>query len=61
VTRIDGYLVFGAAETVVGLTDAFEPTSDQRGLYVPTPMARRMTGIAIGPKPQRVVTLARAR
>ena len=61
VTRADGYLVLGAAETVVGLTDAFEPKSDQRGLYVQTPIARRTAGIAIGRKPQRVVTFARAR
>jgi chemotaxis protein methyltransferase CheR len=37
----DGFLVLGAAETVVGLTDAFRPMTDQRGLYVPnTPVAR---------------------
>jgi chemotaxis protein methyltransferase CheR len=31
----DGYLVLGAAETVVGLTSAFKPMPDRRGLYVP--------------------------
>ena len=31
----DGFLVLGAAETVVGLTDAFKPAPDRRGLYVP--------------------------
>jgi chemotaxis protein methyltransferase CheR len=29
----DGFLVLGAAETVVGLTDAFRPMPDKRGLY----------------------------
>ena len=29
----DGYLVLGAAETVVGLTEAFKPLSDRRGVY----------------------------
>jgi len=31
----DGFLVLGAAETVVGLTDAFKPHPDKRGLYRP--------------------------
>jgi chemotaxis protein methyltransferase CheR len=35
VTERDGYLVLGAAETVVGLTEAFKPVTDRRGLYAP--------------------------
>ncbi|OCK56086.1 protein-glutamate O-methyltransferase CheR [Bradyrhizobium sp. LMTR 3] len=31
----DGFLVLGAAETVVGLTDVFKPFPDRRGLYRP--------------------------
>jgi len=31
----DGFLVLGAAETVVGLTDTFRPIPDRRGLYKP--------------------------
>jgi chemotaxis protein methyltransferase CheR len=31
----DGFLVLGAAETVVGLTDAFRPLPERRGLYRP--------------------------
>ncbi|CCD91810.1 Chemotaxis protein methyltransferase [Bradyrhizobium sp. ORS 375] len=32
----DGFLVLGAAETVVGLTDVFKPLTDRRGLYRPS-------------------------
>jgi chemotaxis protein methyltransferase CheR len=31
----DGFLVLGAAETVVGLADSFKPHPDRRGLYRP--------------------------
>jgi chemotaxis protein methyltransferase CheR len=37
----DGFLVLGAAETVVGLTGAFKPMADKRGLYVPNTLAAR--------------------
>jgi chemotaxis protein methyltransferase CheR len=34
-TESDGFLVLGAAETVVGLTDVFKPFPDRRGVYRP--------------------------
>jgi len=37
----DGYLILGAAETVVGLTEAFKPIPDKRGLYQPHVAAAR--------------------
>jgi chemotaxis protein methyltransferase CheR len=33
----DGMLMLGAAESVVGITDAFRPFPDKRGLYQPNP------------------------
>jgi chemotaxis protein methyltransferase CheR len=38
----DGYLILGAAETVVGLTDSFKPIPDRRGLYAPNGAARHV-------------------
>jgi chemotaxis protein methyltransferase CheR len=35
----DGFLVLGAAETVVGLTTGFSPYPERRGLYHPSPAA----------------------
>ncbi|HEY5305832.1 MAG TPA: protein-glutamate O-methyltransferase CheR [Pseudolabrys sp.] len=37
----DGFLVLGAAETVIGLTGAFKPMADRRGLYVPNTAAAK--------------------
>lgn len=34
----DAYLALGAAETVVGLTDRFQPIAEHRGLYAPNPL-----------------------
>jgi chemotaxis protein methyltransferase CheR len=35
VLEADGVLALGAAESVVGITDAFKPYPDRRGLYRP--------------------------
>jgi chemotaxis protein methyltransferase CheR len=36
----DGFLALGGAETVVGLTRAFKPIADRRGLYAPQPAGK---------------------
>ena len=38
VVEPDGTLMLGAAESVVGITDAFRPYPDRRGLYQPNPV-----------------------
>lgn len=50
VMTTDGFMVLGAAETVVGLTDAFKPVPDKRGLYSPSAGAAAggSTGTAAG-------------
>jgi chemotaxis protein methyltransferase CheR len=40
-TEADGYLVLGAAETVVGLTEVFKPNNERRGLYLPNAAATK--------------------
>jgi chemotaxis protein methyltransferase CheR len=45
----DGFLVLGAAETVVGLTEVFKPHPERRGLYRPN-----------GARPTPAMTLAAA-
>jgi chemotaxis protein methyltransferase CheR len=41
----DGFLALGAAETVVGLTDALKPHPERRGIYRPS-IARAMPALA---------------
>ena len=43
----DGFLVLGAAETVVGLTDAFKPVPERRGLYRPSGARPVAAGLAM--------------
>jgi chemotaxis protein methyltransferase CheR len=45
----DGMLMLGAAESVVGITDAFRPCPDKRGLYQPNP-TRGGAGASFGLK-----------
>src|SRR5262249_36510748 len=53
ITERDGYLVLGAAETVVGLTESFKPVNDRRGLYTPNgPLVPK------APPPLRIVASA---
>jgi chemotaxis protein methyltransferase CheR len=53
----DGVLLLGAAESVVGISDAFRPYPDRRGLYRPN--ADRAARAGVMPQALKVVALAR--
>jgi len=46
----DGFLVLGAAETVVGLTDAFKPVPGKRGLFQKKQAVQAGTGSVASPR-----------
>ncbi|OKO82044.1 protein-glutamate O-methyltransferase CheR [Bradyrhizobium sp. AS23.2] len=55
----DGFLVLGAAETVVGLTDTFRPIPDRRGLYKPNDQrAAAAPRPALASAPPRMAVMA---
>ncbi|QOZ06466.1 protein-glutamate O-methyltransferase CheR [Bradyrhizobium sp. CCBAU 51765] len=55
----DGFLVLGAAETVVGLTDTFRPIPERRGLYKPNdPRAAAAKPVLAGAAPRMAAAMA---
>jgi chemotaxis protein methyltransferase CheR len=42
----DGFMMLGAAESVVGITDAFKPHPERRGLYRPNAARAKRAGAA---------------
>jgi len=59
--EVDGVLALGAAESVVGITDAFKPYPDRRGLYRPnaTRGVRTVVASMIQPALKLVASAAR--
>jgi chemotaxis protein methyltransferase CheR len=56
VVEADGFMVLGAAESVVGISDAFKPYPDRRGLYRPNAVRAVKPGMA--GMPHRAAALA---
>lgn len=57
VVASDGYLVLGAAETVVGLTESFKVVGDKHGLYAPAPRYSRPLPSRTGKPMPRLVAV----
>jgi chemotaxis protein methyltransferase CheR len=54
----DGVLALGAAETVVGISDAFKPYPDRRGLYQPNAGRTARPGVMAPPQSLKAVASA---
>jgi chemotaxis protein methyltransferase CheR len=54
----DGVLALGAAESVVGISDAFKPCPDRRGLYRPNAVRTTRAGVMAAPLALRAVASA---
>jgi chemotaxis protein methyltransferase CheR len=46
----DGFMVLGAAESVVGISDVFKPHPERRGLYRPNAVRSAKPGVAAAPQ-----------
>ncbi len=56
-TAVDGYLVLGAAETVIGLTDCYKVTGNMHGLYTLNLRPLRPLGYRPAGGPPRLVAV----
>lgn len=55
----DGFMVLGAAESVVGISDAFKPHPERRGLYRPNTARTAKPALAAAtPQPVKAVAMA---